>query len=204
MSGTDFPNDPFPMGDEAGQAAPTPPAPAAIPAPALPPAEAVPVPTPASFLPPPMPAVGYAGFWIRFVAWILDVLVWFVLDIGAHSIIRLSAGVPLTPFWSESSGSSVGLNCAESLVGVVVWWLYMALSESSAAEATLGKRALRLRVTDLEGRRISFARATGRHFAKILSGLPFLIGFIMAGFTRRRQALHDQMAETVVLRDVAR
>jgi uncharacterized RDD family membrane protein YckC len=59
---------------------------------------------------------------------------------------------------------------------------------------------LGLKVTDLEGRRISFARATGRHFAKILSGLMFFIGFIMAGFTQRKQALHDMIAGTLVVR----
>jgi uncharacterized RDD family membrane protein YckC len=57
-----------------------------------------------------------------------------------------------------------------------------------------------LKVTDLEGRRISFARATGRHFAKLLSGFILMIGFIMAGFTQRKQALHDMIAGTLVVR----
>jgi uncharacterized RDD family membrane protein YckC len=79
-------------------------------------------------------------------------------------------------------------------------WIYEAALESSSYQATLGKMALGLKVTDLEGRRISFARATGRHFAKILSGLMFFIGFIMAGFTQRKQALHDMIAGTLVVR----
>jgi uncharacterized RDD family membrane protein YckC len=72
--------------------------------------------------------------------------------------------------------------------------------ESSSKQATLGKMALALKVTDLQGRRISFARATGRHFAKIISGMILLIGYIMAGFTERKQALHDMIAGTLVIR----
>jgi uncharacterized RDD family membrane protein YckC len=69
---------------------------------------------------------------------------------------------------------------------------------SSRRQATLGKMALGLRVTDLYGRRISFARASGRHFAKIISGMILLIGYIMAAFTHRHQALHDMIAGTLV------
>jgi uncharacterized RDD family membrane protein YckC len=72
--------------------------------------------------------------------------------------------------------------------------------ESSAWQGTLGKKALGLTVTDLEGRRISFGRATGRYFAKIISTLILCIGYMMAGFTERKQALHDMIAGTLVLR----
>ena len=72
--------------------------------------------------------------------------------------------------------------------------------ESSSRQATVGKMALGLKVTDLEGRRISFARASGRHFAKYISGMILLIGYIMAGFTERKQALHDMIAGTLVQR----
>jgi uncharacterized RDD family membrane protein YckC len=78
--------------------------------------------------------------------------------------------------------------------------LYYALLESSTWQGTLGKRALGLEVTDLEGRRISFGRATGRFFAKIISALILWIGFIMAGFTEKKQALHDMIAGTLVIR----
>jgi len=71
--------------------------------------------------------------------------------------------------------------------------------ESSPQQGTLGKMALRLKVVDLQGNRISFARASARHFAKLIS-LIFFIGYIMAGFTERKQALHDMIAETRVLR----
>lgn len=73
--------------------------------------------------------------------------------------------------------------------------------ESSARQATLGKMAMSLRVTNSEGRRLSFGHATGRFFAKIVSGMiPLALGYIMAGFTAKKQALHDMIAGTLVLK----
>jgi uncharacterized RDD family membrane protein YckC len=72
--------------------------------------------------------------------------------------------------------------------------------ESSYLQATLGKMAIGIVVTDLEGKRISFARATGRHFAKIISGFILFIGYIMAGFTQKKQALHDLIADCLVVK----
>ena len=71
--------------------------------------------------------------------------------------------------------------------------------ESSSKQATLGKLALGIVVTDLNGNRISFGRATGRYFGKIVSGMIFAIGYIMAGITERKQALHDIMASCLVV-----
>ena len=71
--------------------------------------------------------------------------------------------------------------------------------ESSEKQATLGKMALGIKVTDGQGQRITFGRATGRFFAKIISRLPLCIGFIIAGFTARKQALHDMIADTLVV-----
>jgi uncharacterized RDD family membrane protein YckC len=75
--------------------------------------------------------------------------------------------------------------------------------ESSARQATLGKMALGIVVTDLDGNRIGFGRATGRYFAKILSALILLIGFIMAAFTQKKQGLHDIIAGTLVVKKAA-
>jgi uncharacterized RDD family membrane protein YckC len=73
--------------------------------------------------------------------------------------------------------------------------------ESSQYQGTLGKMALGLIVTDLQGRPLSFARASGRFFGKIITGMiPFGIGYIMAGFTEKKQALHDMIAGCLVLR----
>ncbi len=183
-------------------AAPEPPARPGPPVPPVPPAPAGMPPLAIPLLPPPMPAVGYAGFWVRFVAWILDAFILYILGMGTNAMLRLTAGVPLTPLWAASRGATFASGCAESLIGIVVWWIYHATLESSPSEATPGKRALRLRVTDLQGRRITFGRATGRTFGKVLSYATLLVGFFMAGFTARRQALHDLIAETVVLRDL--
>jgi uncharacterized RDD family membrane protein YckC len=79
-------------------------------------------------------------------------------------------------------------------------WLYEAFMESSSYQATLGKMIFGMKVTDLNGNRISFERATGRHFAKWLSAMIFCIGYIMVGFTERKQGLHDLLAGTLVLR----
>ena len=85
------------------------------------------------------------------------------------------------------------------LAQTVLGWLYFALCESSAWQATPGKRVLGLRVTDLEGRRLGFARATGRYFGKLLSAFFLCIGFLMVAWTQRKQGLHDLLAQTLVL-----
>jgi uncharacterized RDD family membrane protein YckC len=87
-----------------------------------------------------------------------------------------------------------------ALLRIVLHWLYYSLLESSAWQATLGKKALGLEVTDLDGNRIGFGRATGRFFAKFISWIILLIGYIMAGFTEKKQALHDILAGTLVIR----
>ena len=81
--------------------------------------------------------------------------------------------------------------------------LYFSFCESSAWQATLGKKALGLAVTDLQGRRISFAHALGRNLAKIISSMTLLIGYIIAGFTAKKQALHDLIAGTLVIKQVS-
>lgn len=81
----------------------------------------------------------------------------------------------------------------------IMGWLYYALMESSKKQATLGKIAVGIRVTDLQGNQISFGRATSRYFARILSSMFFGIGYLMAGFTEKKQALHDRVAQTLVV-----
>ena len=86
------------------------------------------------------------------------------------------------------------------MVALVVQWLYFAVMESSAKQATLGKMAVGIRVTDLAGNRVSFLRASGRYFGKIISGMILCVGYLMAAFTARKQALHDMMAGCLVVR----
>jgi uncharacterized RDD family membrane protein YckC len=85
-------------------------------------------------------------------------------------------------------------------VGIFGTWLYFALLESSEWQGTAGKRILGLIVTDMEGRKVTFMRATGRYFAKFVTHFTFGIGYAMAGFTEKRQALHDMIASCLVLR----
>jgi uncharacterized RDD family membrane protein YckC len=87
------------------------------------------------------------------------------------------------------------------LGAITISWLYFAMMESSERQATFGKAMLNLRVSDTNGNRLSFGHASGRYFSKLITGLvPFGIGWIMAGFTQRKQALHDFIAGTVVTR----
>jgi len=95
----------------------------------------------------------------------------------------------------------IGLIFLAATVSLVFTWLYHALMESSEWQATVGKKALGLVVTDMAGQRVSFARSTGRHFGKIITNMvPLFIGYIMAGFTEKKQALHDMLAGCLVLR----
>ncbi len=141
----------------------------------------------------------YAGFWLRLAAYIIDSIilntVFFVLAliVGVASAI-LQNVVGAAGFFVGAL--SMSLLYILSFVG---GWLYFAMMESSPRQGTLGKMALGMKVTDLQGRRISFGRATGRFFAKMLSALTLLIGYVMIGFTEKKQGLHDKIAETYVV-----
>jgi len=143
-------------------------------------------------------AVAYAGFWRRFAAYVIDyililILILFVVIIVA-SIFDFMGFMVGMAGGGESGGEAVGFG-----IVLVIFWLYWAVMESSSKQATLGKMALGIIVTDLEGNRISFGRATERYLAKIISGF-ILIGFIMVGFTARKQGLHDIIAGCVVVK----
>ncbi len=147
----------------------------------------------------PADGVRYAGFWIRFVAAFVDGLITGVAGFAIGVIFGLALeGLTRT---AGPAGQKMALAAGILLqvLGYVMAWLYEALFTSSSYQGTLMKYALGLKVTDLEGNRISFGRATGRHFAKFLSWIIIFIGFIMAAFTERKQALHDMMASTVVV-----
>lgn len=130
----------------------------------------------------------YAGFWKRFAAALIDLFIIFFTSTFIFVVC-------LNIFWGMSYYSSE----AHDIIMFFFGWLYFAIFESSALQATPGKMALRTRVTDLEGRRVGFGKATGRFFGKIISFLVFLIGFIMVGFTQRKQGLHDKMSGCLVV-----
>jgi len=147
----------------------------------------------------PQPRVEYAGFWRRFVAFTID-----MIAIGiVTSLLRLISGgsiIEQSPMIVHGiSDFGAQFWSFPNIAGVAISWLYFALLESSTRQATLGKMALGLFVTDLNGARLSFKRATGRHFGKIISGMTLTIGFLMIAFTAKKQALHDMMAGCLVL-----
>lgn len=142
----------------------------------------------------------YAGFWLRFVAAFLDGLLLQVVIMPIAFMVGLVVGVAGGAVSMPEPGTELVAGIGGMALGLVAGWLYSALMESSQKQATLGKMLLGIRVTDEQGQRISFARATGRHFAKLVSAITLFIGYIMAGFTAKKQALHDMMAGTLVVR----
>ena len=116
---------------------------------------------------------------------------------GVFALLGINAGATTTP--SGGPGLPAAAAAISWSIGIVIRWLYFALMESSGGQATLGKMAVGIVVTDTDGKRITFAKATGRFFGKFLSAAILLVGFIMAGFTDRKQALHDYLAGTLVV-----
>ena len=116
----------------------------------------------------------YAGFWKRFGAIIID---GFIL-----AIINTILSIIISKY-----------------VSILTYWIYFAVLESSSSQATFGKMVIGIIVTDKDGNKISFDRATVRHFCKIISGMLLCMGFILAGVTQKKQALHDLIANTLVV-----
>jgi uncharacterized RDD family membrane protein YckC len=139
----------------------------------------------------------YAGFWLRFVAAVIDALVlcmpFFFVTFVIIVISKLAASA------NESSAGAVVI-LLWPIVTVVAASFYFAVLESSPWQATIGKRALGLYVCDSERSRLTVNRAAGRMLAKYLSGLTIGVGFVICGFTKKKQALHDMIAGCLVLR----
>jgi len=127
----------------------------------------------------------YAGFWIRSCALVFDSLLLLI----PQQWVSFLMGADNHDFWF-----------VEFVMSLAMWWIYTAGLQSSSWQATLGKKLLGLKVVDNEGARISFGRATGRYFASFLSAILLCIGYIMVAFTEKKQALHDQIAGTLVVR----
>jgi len=156
---------------------------------------------PATTLAPTAAASGeYAGFWLRVIAFIVDTIILLAATGMVFGVFRAIFGVSALGMVRPDLGGSATMRVFgvfELIVGVGAW-LYFALMESSVWQATLGKKLMGLYVTDLHGNRIGFGRATGRYFGKIISNFTLLIGYIMAGFTAKKQALHDMIAGCLV------
>lgn len=136
--------------------------------------------------------VSYGGFWRRFAAVVLDSIVLFF----PAAIVRVLLGLSATGMFDPEISASWFATLFEFLMD----GLYAALFLCSSSQATLGMQVMDLRVTDVKGDRISFARSTGRYFAQLLSIATFGIGYLIQLFTARRQTLHDIVSGTVVVR----
>lgn len=128
--------------------------------------------------------VVYASFWERFAASFLDGLV---------------INIPIYIIYYLIDGSLLDTSITSRIVGIVIGWMYYAALESGPHQATLGKRAMNIKVTDMNGDRISFAKATGRFFGKMVSGIILGIGYLMMLWDDKKQTLHDRMAGTLVV-----
>ena len=135
----------------------------------------------------------FAGFWKRFIAYIIDAILFSL----AFALIISMLGGSIFSFNSESPTAfgAAGIY----LMDYPAWWLYFALMESSNSQGTIGKKIMGIKVTDREGQPVRFAQATGRHFSAVISQMIFSIGYLMAAFTARKQALHDMVAGTLVV-----
>jgi uncharacterized RDD family membrane protein YckC len=122
----------------------------------------------------------YSSFFRRFVASVIDIFV-ILLFIA---LIQFILGVMGGTFFN--------------IIIFLMGWNYFALQESSTRKGTVGKQAMNLIVTDLDGNKISFKQATKRFLGKFLAAIPFFAGFLLIFFTEKRQALHDIIAKTVV------
>ena len=156
----------------------------------------------------PAPASPYGGFWIRFLAYIIDRIVLSIVAAPFYFILVLPRILPIIedaqrnqePPSPAMIGAIIGSAFTYGFLFLLGAWLYDALLTSSSWQGTVGKKVLRLKVTDETGNRIGFGRATGRFFGKILSAMIIYIGFIMIGFTDRKRGLHDMLAGTLVMK----
>lgn len=155
----------------------------------------------------------YAGFWLRFVAYLVDYIV--IQIAQSFIILPILAFMGITFF---SAGGNYNLDSMSeeeafamaaafisaistaAFLSYILQVLYFSIMESSKYQATLGKLALGLKVTDMNGKRLDFAKAFLRNIAKIISALLLMIGYIIAGFTEKKQALHDMIASALVVK----
>ena len=145
----------------------------------------------------------YGGFWIRFVAYLIDGL---IISVAASVIVAIFAAFLILSrqeFDIEEPAPVIIFGAIlMGLAFIVINWLYEALMTSSPRGATLGKMAIGVRIVRVDGAQLSFGRATARHFLKVMITplVPLAIGYLMAAFTARKRALHDVLADTLVVK----
>ncbi|MGJ7033902.1 RDD family protein [Niabella hirudinis] len=145
--------------------------------------------------------VRYAGFWERFAAALIDGIVLGIIGSYVNRFTGLSANwYNMQDGGSAASGYLAYYNSAGGWINLIIGWLYEAIMLAGTSQATLGKMALGIKVTNLDGKPISFLAATGRHFAKFISAIILLIGYLMMIWDNRKQTLHDKLAGTLVVK----
>jgi len=142
-------------------------------------------------------AFHYAGFWIRFVAYLIDALIVGFASVAVQVI--LLGGLGLRSGSPSLGAGAIALVGLAYIVGVAIAATYEGMFVYKLG-ATPGKMVLGLRVVRPDGGPVSLGRAIGRYFAKLLSGIILLIGFIMAGFDREKRGLHDILVDTRVIK----
>jgi uncharacterized RDD family membrane protein YckC len=154
----------------------------------------------------PIGARRYAGFWIRFVAIVIDYIILGVVGLIITFPLRLLLGLSAIPV-AQSQDPSAALAMLPALLGMMGISVFVNLVLGVSYEAwfvsqkggTIGKLALGLQIIRLDGSRLSAGQAAGRYFARILSIMIFYIGCIMAGFDSEKRALHDRICNTLVI-----
>lgn len=141
----------------------------------------------------------YAGFWRRFAALFIDLILLYTMwVIGILVIFFILESVDLPAFEQLSNPSDILL----FVILYLTFWLYEALMTSNYRQATFGKMALGIYITDIKGDKLTFLRASARFFGKILVSILFGFGFLFQPFTKKRQTLHDKMSGTLVARRI--
>ncbi len=136
--------------------------------------------------------VVYAGFWKRAAAAIVDGgIIWVIGRFGGEALGTLLGDL--------AGGGELAVTLMIALVTLLLQVCYFAFFHASFNAATPGKMLIGIKVVRSDGETISFPRAVGRYFATIPSGILLGIGYLMAGFTARKQALHDMICDTVVV-----
>jgi len=154
--------------------------------------------------------VQYGGFWIRFVAVIIDGII-LAIPMGILQFVIMGAGMATmmnpeaqnpNPTPAEAMAMiapMLGMIGVLSLLSVVIGVSYETFFIVKFA-ATPGKMAMGVKVLRPDGSKLTVGRAIGRYFAKMLSGLILYIGYIMAGFDAEKRALHDMICDTRVIK----
>ncbi|MDX2476437.1 MAG: RDD family protein [Gammaproteobacteria bacterium] len=134
----------------------------------------------------------YGGFWKRVIAYLIDAF------IIAFPVTMIFGTVIPEVLKTENVEVTTVTVSMPQIIMLVASWIYFAGLESSVWQATIGKKILGMKVTDVAGQRINFVKATVRYVAKFLSSFILMIGFIMVAFTAKKRGLHDFIAGTFV------